>query len=99
LSATAPAARPVNAPAANTSPLDKLRLRFFSGDLALPSRKLSAGMEEISEVFWCTYLELLSVVGISGLPCRLGMISTSIGPPPRDVTFDSSVADRYEPTL
>lgn len=94
LLATAVAAIPVAAPATSASPLVKLRLRFRSGDRILPSRKLSAGIEDISEVFCCTYLELLSAVGIRGLPCRLGMISTSTGPPPLDVTLDSSVAER-----
>ena len=94
LSATAPAAKPAPAPTANASPLDRLRLRFRCGDRDFPSRKLSAGIEEISEAFCCTYLELDSPVGINGLPWRLGIISTSIGPPPREVTFDSSVAER-----
>jgi hypothetical protein len=81
-----------------------LRLRLLRGasfsvvrevTRVLLSRNESAGIDEISEPC-CMYLELLSPVGINGLACRRGMTSISIGPPPLDVTFDSSVAERYE---
>jgi hypothetical protein len=92
----APAARPVTALAANFSPLVRLLLRFRSGDLVLPSRKESAGIEDTSEpsCWMRTSLELPASVGIRGLPCLFGMTSISIGL--FLLTFDSSVAELNE---